>query len=377
MDRYIAQTSRGLADVLEKEVKALGLEVVAKSSIGIEFLADVEGCYRANLHLRTATRVLKPILEFKANSNDNLYNGIRKHDFTQYIGPKETLAIDSTVRDSFFTDQRFVTLKSKDAIVDQFREKFDERPDIDADDPDLQIMVRIVEDNVSVAIDTSGIPLTRRGYRKEQGEAPLREHLAAGLLYLAGWNEDIPLYDPMCGSGTILIEAALIARNIAPGSFKNKFAFQRLKNFEPEVWEKVLSDAMEAETEQPLLIFGTDRDSKVLRMAEANARRAGVDDTMKFERAYVDAIVPPPELEGKKGILIVNPPYGERLGVDEQLKDVYRDFAFGLKQNFKGWTMWMISGNDELTAALKLKSSRKIQVFNGNLDCRFLEYKIN
>lgn len=377
MDRYIAQTSRGLSDVLEKEVRDLGFDVVSKSSIGVEFKTDLEGCYKSNLKLRTATRILKPVLEFKARNNDDLYNGIRQHDFTQYIGPKDTLALDTTVRDSIFKDQRFVTLKLKDGIVDQFREKFDERPDIDSDDPYLLVLVRVVGEAVSVAIDTSGAPLTRRGYRKEQGEAPLREHLAAGLLKLAGWEPSTPLYDPMCGSGTLLIEAAAMARNIAPGSFRKNFGFQKHLNFDAKLWESVLNESLEAETEVPLELFGSDRSSQVLKMAEANSRRAGVDDTIKFHREFADAIVPPPELEGRKGLIVVNPPYGERLGVDEELKDVYRDFAFGLKKSFKGWTMWMISGNDELTGALKLKATRKIQLYNGNIDCRFLEYKIN
>lgn len=374
MDQYIAQTSRGLVEVLEREIRDLGLKVISKSSIGVLFESDLRGCYRANLMLRTATRVIKPVLEFQARTIQDLYDGVRKHDWTQYIDVKGTLALDTTTRDSVvFKDQRYVTLKLKDGIVDQFRDKYDERPDIDSDNPELRIMVRVVKEHVSMAIDTSGESLSKRGYRREQGDAPLREHLAAGLLQLSGWKPGIPLLDPMCGSGTIIIEAAMAARKIAPGAFRKKFAFQGFKDFDAALWDQVLTEAMGLETEDVIPLYASDGSGKMTRMAEANAERAGVDDTILFRDGRVDVIEAPTE---EKGIIIVNPPYGERMGVTEDLKDVYRDFAFGLKRNFKGWTMWMISGNDQLSAALKLKASRKIQVYNGNLDCRFLEYKI-
>ncbi len=374
MEQYIAQTSRGLVDVLENEIKDLGLKIISKSSIGVMFQADLRGCYQANLMLRTATRIIRPVMEFEAPTIQALYDNIRKHDWTQYIDVKGTLALDTTVRDShIFRDQRYVTLKLKDGIVDQFRDKYTERPNIDSENPDLRIMVRVVKNHVSIAVDTSGESLSKRGYRREQGDAPLREHLAAGLLQLSGWKPGIPLLDPMCGSGTIIIEAAMFARKIAPGAFRKKFAFQGFKEFDAGVWDRVLTEAMELETEEAIPLFASDGSGKMTRMAEHNAERAGVDDTILFRDGRVDVIEAPVE---EKGIIIVNPPYGERMGVTEDLKDVYRDFSYGLKRNFKGWTMWMISGNEELSAALKLKASRKIQVYNGNIDCRFLEYKI-
>lgn len=374
MAQYIAQTSRGLSDILEKEIKELGLPVLSKSSIGVMFEADEEGCYKANLRLRTATRVIQSILEFKARTPDDLYQGIRKHDFTQYIGVKDTFALDTTTRGEIFRDQRFVTLKMKDGIADQFREKFDERPDVDADNPDLRLMVRVVDDVVSVAIDTSGVSLSRRGYRLEQGEAPLREHLGAGLVDLTNWNEDQVIFDPMCGSGTIVIEAAIKARKIAPGSFRKRFAFEKLPGFDAKVWHKVVNETLGEELPPTnVKLYGSDQSGKMIKIAKQNAERAGVETDIIFDCKRVDEIVPP----AASGLMIINPPYGERLQSTEELKDAYRDLAHVLKQRFKGWTMWMISGNEELTAALKLKATRKIQVFNGNIDCRFLEYKIN
>jgi 23S rRNA G2445 N2-methylase RlmL len=374
MAHYIAQTSRGLSDILEREVKALGLNVVSKSSIGVMFETDLEGMYRANLCLRTATRIIKTIHEFKARTAEDLYNGVRKHDFTQYISVKDAFALDVTSRGEYFKDQRFVTLKMKDGIADQFREKYDERPDVDADNPDLLLMVRVVDDNVSVAIDTSGETLTRRGYRLMQGEAPIREHLAAGLIELTDWNETDVIYDPMCGSGTIPIEAALRARKIAPGTFRKKFAFQKSMDFDDAIWQKVVNQTLGEETEPlPLKLYGSDVQGKMIKIAKENAERAGVEGDIHFSSKHINEIEPPAE----RGLLIVNPPYGDRLGVTEDLKDVYKDLAHVLKTKFSGWTLWLISGNDELTAALKLKATRKIQVYNGNIDCRFLQYKIN
>jgi putative N6-adenine-specific DNA methylase len=269
-----------------------------------------------------------------------------------------------------------VALKVKDAIVDQFREKFGERPNVDAKNPDLRVMVRVTKNQVNVAIDTSGENLSQRSYREEAGEAPLREHLAAALVKMTGWNGDVPIVDPMCGSGTLLIEAALMARSVAPGTLRKKFAFQKFSEFKPEIWDKMVTEAMDTETEagpHGIHFYGYDVDSRVLQMARRNAERAGVEHLITFEKQPIQTLTAPVQ----KGLMILNPPYGERLGVTEELKDVYKDLAFTWKQNFKGWNCWLLSGNEELTRALKLKATRRIPIFNGTLECRFLEYKIN
>ncbi|MCB0351033.1 MAG: RNA methyltransferase [Bdellovibrionales bacterium] len=374
MAEFIAVTSKGMADVLADELVGLGLKVLKKGPAGVTFDSNWEGCYRANLELRTATRIIKPVLDFPAYKPDELYNNIMKHDFTKYLGLNDTFMIDASVRDSSFHDQRFVAMKIKDAIADQFREKYGERPNVDNKEPDVMFMVRIVKNQVSVSVDTTGDNLSHRGYRSEQGEAPLREHLAAGLVKMTGWECDTALVDPMCGSGTILIEAALMLKNITPGSLRKKFAFQKFADFKSDVWDRLVTEALDREQAVPNVhLYGYDRDSKVVRMARRNAERAGVDDLITFEQSGVDMLARPVE----KGMMILNPPYGERLGVTEELKDSYKDLAYGLKKEFKGWTCWILSGNEDLTKALKLKSSRRIPLFNGAIECRFLEYKIN
>lgn len=373
MADFLALTSRGLAEVLHQEILDLGFTVKAKTSAGVLFDTNWEGCYLANLKLRTASRVVKPILDFPAYQPDELYHNVLKHDFTKYIDVHDTFTIDANVRESSFRDQRFVAMKVKDAIADQFREKFGERPNIDNENPTLRVLVKVVKNQVSLAIDTSGETLSMRGYRSEAGEAPLREHLAAGLLQLAGWKGDVAIVDPMCGSGTFLIEAAMMHRNIAPGTLRKKFGFQSLKGFDPEIWDKVVTGVLAEEKESNIHFYGFDKDSRALDRAKRNAERAGVDADITFSRCAVDMLETPP---CEKGILVVNPPYGERMGVTEELKDVYKDLAYILKRQFKGWTCYLLSGNEILTGALRLKASKKFPVYNGSIDCRWLEYKV-
>lgn len=371
----MALTSKGLVDVLEQEMKDLGLKVFKKETAGVWFEGNWGACYKANLHLRTASRVILPILDFPAYQNEDLYHNILKHDFTKYIEPYQTIAVDASVRQSKFKDQRFVALKVKDAVVDQFREKFGERPNVETKNPHLKILVKVVKNQVSVSIDTSGPTLSMRGYRIEAGQAPLREHLAAGLLYLSGWDKKTPILDPMCGSGTILIEAAMMARNIAPGSLRKGFAFQNFKGFQKDVWDDLVDEALSAELEEsPVPFYGFDKDRQVIRKARRNAEVAGVDEDIEIEREAVDMVTPE---EGLKGIIVTNPPYGERLGDPYELEDTYRDISFALKGKFSGWTCFLLSGEESLTKFLKLKSTRKHPVYNGGIDCRLIEYKIN
>lgn len=372
MPKFLALTSRGLEDVVKSELEKLELKGLKTVPLGVEFEANWQGCYRANLWVRSATRIVMPILDFFAYQPEELYNQIQKHDFTKYIDPDQTLAVDAKARDSqTFRDSRFVAMKAKDAIVDQFREKFGRRPDVDRDDPDLRVMVRVVKSSVAVAIDTSGESLAHRGYRKHTVQAPLREHLAAGLIELSGWNNEIVLVDPMCGSGTFLIEAALIASGRAPAALRKQFGFMKLKGFQKDAWEKVQLEARKMR-QKPVRLMGFDRDMSAIKAARINARMAGVESLIDFEcRDFREVKRPAP-----KGILIVNPPYGERLGELEALKKDYHEFSSVLKREFKDWNCWLLSGSDELTAALRLKAARKYRVYNGNLDCRFLNYPI-
>lgn len=373
MPQFFATTSRGLSEVLEKELQSLGFKGIKSELGGVWFETNWKGCYLANLKLRTASRVLLPVLDFPAYQPEELYQNVfKKHDFTKYFSLKDTFSVDANVRESSFKDQRFIALKVKDAVVDQFREKFGERPNVSTQTPDVRVIVRIVKNQVSIAMDTSGDTLSNRGYRLQSGEAPLREHLAAGLLELAEWDGQTPLVDLMCGSGTILIEAALRASAIAPGSLRKRFAFQKFIGFDKEAWEEAVDQVVSEEKECEVPIYGFDINGKILSAAKSNAVRAGVDTAIQFQKSAVDLVEPPCE----KGLIIINPPYGERLGDVESVKDVYRDLAFILKSKFKGWTCWLLSGNHEMTQALKLKSTRRIPVFNGNIECRFLKYEI-
>lgn len=376
MPIFYASCPRGLPDALELELKELGLHVKDKDMGGVFFDSNWEGCYKANLQSRLASRILKPVHDFTAYQPEELYGQIMRHDFTKYIDPNQTFTIDASTRDSMMRDQRFVAMKVKDAVADQFREKFDMRPDIDNDNPDLRINVRIVRNQVSVAIDTSGASLFQRGYRELAVEAPLKENLAAGLIRLSEWDRQSPLVDLMCGSGTFLIEAAMMALNIAPGIQRRRFGFMRLKGFEKAAWERVVQQAIDNEkTELPFKFYGYDIDRKAVQMAKLNSRNAGVDHVIDFHRESVATVAPPPEVT--KGMIVVNPPYGTRIGDEDNLRDVYRDMGFTLKHRFKGWDAWVLSGNKDLIGDLKLKSTRKHFIYNGNIECRFLKYSMH
>ena len=373
MPEFFASTAKGLVEPLEAEMKELGFKVTGKTGGGVYFDSNWEGCYKANLHSRLASRILKPILDFTAYQPEELYANIQKHDFTKYIKPNQTIKIDATVKDSMMRDQRFVAMKIKDAIVDQFREKFGVRPDVDNTNPALIVYVRCVKNQFNVSIDTSGDSLFMRGYRREVGEAPLKENLAAGLLMVSGWDRKSPLVDFMCGSGTFLVEAAMMALNVAPGMQRKRFGFMNLMNYEPEVWDKVVDEAIANEKEEiDFKIYGYDIDRRVLDSAKDNAKRAGVDHVIEFKREPVATVAPPAE----KGMVVLNPPYGARIGDEDNLRDVYRDLGFTLKHRFKGWDAWILSGNKDLIMDLKLKSTQKHFVFNGNIECRFLKYSM-
>lgn len=373
MPEFFASTPKGLVEALEKELQELDLKVLERTAGGCFFESSWEGAYKANLHSRIASRILKPVLEFVAYQPDELYHNILKHDFTKYIKPNQTFCIDASIKDSMMRDQRYIAMKIKDAVADQFRDKFGVRPDVENENPDLRIHVRAVKNQFMVSIDLSGDSLFMRGYRKDVGEAPLKENLAAGLLSLTEWDRKSTLVDFMAGSGTLLIEGAMMALNIAPGMHRKGFGFQRWLNFDKQVWEKLVQEAMDQELEDvDFKFYGYDIDRRMIVVAKDNARSAGVDHVIEFKREPVATVTPPAE----KGLAVVNPPYGTRIGDEDNLRDVYRDLGFTLKHRFKGWDCWILSGNKELIGDLKLKSTRKHFVFNGNIECRWLKYSM-
>jgi len=375
MAKFFASCPTGLADLVEKELQELGLKTGTKTMGGVVFDSNWEGCYKANLHSRFASRILKPLLDFPAYTPEEIYNNVRKHDFTKYIKPDQTIAIDATVRESKMADQRFLAMKVKDAIVDQFRDKYGVRPNVSNDNPDLRIHIKGVRNQFHMQLDTSGHSLFMRGYRTKTGEAPLKENLGAGLIALAGWDKKSPLLDLFCGSGTILIEAAMMAANMAPGIHREGFGFMNLLDFNQEAWLKVLDEAESQELESiEALLFGYDHDKRVLQMAKDNARNAGVVKFIEFKNTPISVAAPPPEVPA--GMILTNPPYGARIGDEDNLKDVYRDLGFTLKTRFDGWDAWILSGNKELLSEMKLKSTQKVFLMNGNIECRLLKYEM-
>lgn len=371
MAYFFAQTSKGLVDVLHDELTALGIKRMKKQAGGVAFESNWEMAYLVHLKVRSITRVLLPVLDFSAYDGEGLYHHILKHDFTKYIKPNQTLAVYSKVQDSSMRDQRFVSLKVKDAIVDQFRDKFGIRPDVDKDNADLQVHVRVKKNLVSVAIDLTGESLSNRGYRQETGEAPLREHIAASLIKLSGWTPDVPLMDPMCGSGTMLIEAARMGQGRI-ASLPRSFCFQQFTNFSRGPWKDLVREVEKEETDIALKIYGADRDPGMIQIAKYNAKKAGV--MLNFQTEEIAKLKRPTE---ENGILVVNPPYGDRLLEIDEAKEVYRELGDAFKREFKGWTCWVLSGNEELSREVRLRASLRVPVWNGPIECRFLKYEIN
>lgn len=376
MAKFFALTSAGLVEALEEELHFFGLSKTQRTVGGVYFETNWRGCYLANLCSRIATRVVLPVLDFPAYQPDDIYHNLKKHDFTKYINVDQTLAVDAKVLNSKLTDQRLVALKAKDAIVDQFREKFERRPNVDKQDADMWIFIRVVKNQVTVSVDTSGGPLFKRGYREKMVDAPMKEHLGAGLLKMTSWHPEKPLVDLMCGSGTFLIEAGLMGLSQAPGVSRKKFAFQNFKNFQADVFDETLNSVLEVEKEENenLKLVGFDINSNAVKAARTNVRSAGLEGVVDIQRASVDLVKNPfPE---ETGVVVANPPYGERLGSVETLKDVYRDLGYTLKKEFKGWEFWVLSGESELTYSLGMKATLKRPVKNGPIDCRWIKYEI-
>ncbi len=374
MATFFASCPIGLSDLVEAELKSFGLKTFEKTVGGVMFDSNWEGCYYANLHSRYSSRILKPLLDFHAYDGDEVYYNIRKHEFTKYVNPDQTVAVDAQIKECKMRDQRFLAMRVKDAIVDQFREKFAERPDVDSKNPDLRIHIKGYKNKFIVSLDTSGQSLFMRGYRSMTGEAPLKENLAAGLIGLSNWDCKKPLVDLFCGSGTILIEAAMMAAKMAPGIHRESFGFMKLKDFKSDVWEKVITEAESKELESiETEIHGFDFDKKVLQFAIQNAKNAGVSKFIKFKNTPISIAQAPTE---QAGVVITNPPYGTRIGDEDNLKDVYRDLGYSLKNKFLGWDAWILSGNKDLLSEMKLKSTNKVYLMNGNIECRLLKYEM-
>jgi putative N6-adenine-specific DNA methylase len=367
-----AAVPRGAEEIAAAELEAMGITGTRAGRGGVAFSCDRAGLYRANLWLRTASRVLVQLVVFPCTSPEELYAGVHAIDWTTLINPDMTLAVDCNLRDSALKHSGFVALKTKDAIVDRIREACGSRPNVDTAAPDLRINIHLLKNVCTVSLDSSGDPLDRRGYRLERNEAPLRETLAAAVVALTGWDGSIPLADPMCGSGTIPIEAALVAGRVAPG-LQRTFGFERWLDFDERLWRKLVREAENAIHKIPVgLVTGYDRDSRALKLAGRNAAKAGFDGQLHYFHAELEAFQP----EGERGVVIINPPYGKRLGEDDDLRELYCRIGDILKKRCRGWTGYVLTGNLELAKYIGLKASRRFVLFNGPIECRLLRYEL-
>ena len=366
----IAKTFMGLEPVLAKELTQMGANDVVIGRRMVSFTGDKEMMYRANFQLHTAIRILKPIRHFKAKSADDVYEEIKKIDWTEYLGTEKTFTVDSVVFSEEFRHSKFVSYKVKDAIVDQFREKTGKRPNISVANPDIRLNMHIADDKCTLSLDSSGESLHRRGYRQESVEAPLNEVLAAGMILLSGWQGDTDFIDPMCGSGTLLIEAALIARNMAPGLFRKEYAFEKWPDFDADLFDAIYNDESQ-EREFNHKIYGYDIDMKAVNTARMNVKAAGLSDIISVEQQDFKEFTQPQN----KSIMITNPPYGERISTPD-LMGTYKMIGERLKHQFKGNDAWVLSYREECFDQIGLKPSIKIPLYNGSLECEFRKYQM-
>ena len=368
---YIAKTLEGLEEVLASELAALKATNIIILKRAVSFEGDKEMMYRANYQCRTALRILQVIGRFRVKDEEDLYRQGRNIPWEDYFGVQRTIAVDSVVTDDSFRHSHFIALKLKDAIADRFREKTGKRPSVDVSSPDVRINLHIFRKECTVSLDTSGASLHLRGYREVSGKAPLSEVLASGMILLSGWDREQEFVDLMCGSGTLLIEAAMISYNIPAGYYRKSFGFMNFRSYDREMWVKVREEGNKAILKEGPGIRGYDNQHAAIRGAIANIRSAKVSEQVKVSE------LPFQETEGKAegGMIITNPPYGERM-TEENLIELYRETGNTLKQKYKGYTAWVLSANPEAIKLIGLKTSSRINLFNGQLPCKFHKFEL-
>ncbi len=370
--KMTAKTLYGFESILAKELRNLGAIGVKEGVRSVTFFGDTGFMYKANMALRTAIRILKPIERFKIYNENDLYKKLQKINWEKYLQVHNTLAIDAAVHSSIFTHSQYIALKSKDAIVDYFRDKYGERPNVDLKHPDLQLNIHIQEDNCTVSLDSSGMSLHKRGYRISTNIAPINEVFAAGLILMTGYNGSQHFVDPMCGSGTMLIEAAMIANNIPANINRIEFGFEKWADFDNDLFEKIHDSLLKKITYSSQNIIGFDKAPSAIRKAQENIKNANLDEFITVEKQ--DFFNSDKPVEGKT-IVCFNPPYGERLSINVPI--FYKEIGNTLKQNYTDTDAWFITS--DFNTGLKsvgLRTSRKIKVFNGSLECRFVKYEM-
>ena len=377
--KMLAKTFKGLEEVLAQELTELGADEVQIERRAVSFKGDKALLYRANLCLRTAIRVLVPVKEERlklqkgVKPEDQVYEIAKAVDWSRYMTADTTFAIDATVYSELFRNSLFVTYRVKDAIVDYWKEKTGKRPNVSTENPDIRVNLHVGNDRVTISLDSSGESLHKRGYRVANTEAPINEALAAGMLLLAGWKGQSDFYDPMCGSGTLPIEAALIARNIAPGVFRKSFAFEKWPDFDADLWSDIYNDDSQ-EREFTHKIYGSDASFFAIQQATKNVKAAGVGRDVELRQVRMEELS---AISSQSSALVmINPPYGERLASNKDMEELYGKIGSALKHRFTGATAWIISSNDAAMKCIGLKPSKKMRLLNGELDCQFNRYDL-
>jgi putative N6-adenine-specific DNA methylase len=369
--KFVAKTLYGLETVLSEELLSLGATDIEKVNRAVTFRGDRELLYRVNYCSRTALSVLMHVADFRIRTKDDLYREGSKIEWERYLGPEDTFSIVPVVNSGHFSHTGYPGLLLKDAVADYFRKKYSKRPSVDTNDPTILINLHISNDNVAISIDSTVVPLFKRGYRQEQAVAPLNEVLAAGILLLSGWKSSVSLLDPMCGSGTFPIEAALLASNTPPGKLRKFFGFQKWKDYDGDLFENMKIDADSKIVKPGIRISGSDISPFAVEQSRVNAEKAGLKDFITFETSDFSRL----KAETDNGFLFINPPYGERLLPDET-DTLYSMIGSTLKHNFPGTTAWMISSNKESLKHVGLKPAEKHTLFNGALECVLLKYSM-
>lgn len=369
-----AKTMFGLEEVLANELQRLGAKNVEIHNRAVSFSGDIGFMYKANICLRTALRILVPIKTLTIRDEKSLYDAIQSINWDEYLDVKDTLAIDTVLNSDLFKHSQFISQKAKDAIVDQFRAKYGERPSVDIERPTLRINLYIFNDTCTVSLDSSGESLHKRGYRDKTNLAPLNEVLAAGMILLSGWDKHSTFIDPMCGSGTILTEAALIANNIPPGFYRESYGFEGWSKFLPfdeALYNTIFDSAIDKITNFNQQILGGELSPNVAKKAKENVKLAKVDDIVSIKVSDIKNFEVPPG----RGVVIINPPYGERMTKDN-ITELYKMIGDTFKKNFSGYDCWVLSSNMEAFKHVGLRPSRKITLYNGQLECKFMKFEM-
>jgi 23S rRNA (guanine2445-N2)-methyltransferase / 23S rRNA (guanine2069-N7)-methyltransferase len=383
--KFFATTARGMEDLLAGELRECGAGEVEIARAGVAFQGTLDVAYRACLWSRVASRVLLPLASFRAATPQVLYDRVRRIRWHEHLGPQQTLAVDCTSSESQIDHSHFGALKTKDAIVDQIRDKTGARPSIDARRPDVRVNLYLYRDEATLSIDLSGDSLHRRGYREERGVAPLKENVAAAMLLLAGWpqlaRDGAPFVDPMCGSGTLPIEAAFIAANMAPGALRSYYGFTGWLGHDAALWKQLQGEAQEGirrDRKELPAIIGYDHVARAVQTALRNVERAGLRAVVHIEKRTLDRCEVPQGIEGDtRGVLATNPPYGQRLGDETELVASYRQLGDVLRRRFLGWRAFVLTGNARLAKSIGLRPLRRHILYNGALECRLLEIPIS